>query len=188
MRDEYQDVLARVAVKIRVLRQQRGLSQQRLSERSGLSRRMIVAIENEEANVSLSNLDRLAAALDVSLSELVRPPDAPDTRRIDAVAWRGVGPESYGAMLGTAPARSEAELWLWSLEEGERYPSEANSQNWHEMLLVLSGTLIIEGPGDEKIRNWPSVISRRSSGPSMISVPESTSSISCQFCEFASDG
>ena len=150
MRDDYQDVLARVAVKIRLLRQQRGLSQQRLSELSGLSRRMIVAIENEEANVSLSNLDRLAAALDVSLSELVRPPEAPDTRRIDAVAWRGVGPESYGAMLGTAPARTEAELWLWSLEEGERYPSEANSQNWHEMLLVLSGTLIIEGSDERR--------------------------------------
>jgi transcriptional regulator with XRE-family HTH domain len=138
------DVLAHVAGNIRRLRQARGLSQAGLSELSGMSRRMIVAIEGNEANVSLSSLDRLAAALGVSFSDIVRPPDAPDNRRIESIAWRGADPESLATLLGTAPATREAELWVWSLGEGERYPSEADSGNWHEMLLVLEGLLVIE--------------------------------------------
>jgi len=138
------DVLAHAAGNVRRLRQARGLSQAALSERSGISRRMIVAIEGNEANISLSSLDRLAAALEVSFAEMVRPPDAPDSRRIESVAWRGAHPDSVATLLGTAPASREAELWLWSLAEGERYPSEAGSENWHEMLLVVDGTLVIE--------------------------------------------
>lgn len=106
---------------------------------------MIGAMEGNDANVSLSTLDRLAAALDVSLTELVRPPDAADNRRINTVAWRGAAAESSGVLLGSAPATREAELWIWSLAEGERYPSEADSQNWHEMLAVIEGVLVIEG-------------------------------------------
>jgi transcriptional regulator with XRE-family HTH domain len=138
------DVLAHVAENVRALRQTRGFSQSDLAELSGISRRMIVAIESDEANVSLSSLDRLAAALEVSFSEIVRPPDAPDNRRIESIAWRGAHRESQAVLLGTAPATREAELWVWSLGESERYPSEANSGNWHEMLFVMEGTLVIE--------------------------------------------
>lgn len=137
-------VLAHVAGSVRARRQAKGLSQAGLAELSGISRRMVIAIETDEANVSLSTLDRLAAALGCSLSELVRPADAPDNRRIDSLAWRGADSESRGVLLGTAPATREAELWLWSLAEGERYPSEADSGNWHEMLLVIEGVLVIE--------------------------------------------
>lgn len=137
-------VLAHVAANVRTRRQDRGLSQAALAEQAGISRRMLISIETDRANVSLSTLDRLAATLGVSLSELVRAPDAPDNRRIDSLAWRGAAPESRGVLLGTSPATREAELWVWSLAEGERYPSEADSGNWHEMLLVVEGTLIVE--------------------------------------------
>jgi transcriptional regulator with XRE-family HTH domain len=138
------DALAHVAENVRRLRRERGLSQSALAELSGISRRMIVAIERDEANLSLSSLDRLAAALGVSLAEAIRPLHAPDSRRIEAVAWRGAHRESQGVLLGTAPATREAELWLWSLGPGERYPSEDDSGNWHEMLLVIEGILIVE--------------------------------------------
>ena len=138
------DILAHVAGNIRRLRQERGLSQAGLAELSGVSRRMIVAIERDEANVSLSSLDRLAAALGVGLADTVRPPGAPDNRRIESLAWRGAHSESQAILLGTAPASRETELWLWSLGEGERYPSEAESGNWHEMLLVVEGLLVVE--------------------------------------------
>ena len=137
------DVLTHVAANIRWLRQLRGLSQSKLADLSGLSRRMIVAIESDEANVSLSSLDRLAAALGVSLTETIRAPDAPDSRRIESVGWRGGHPASAGTLLGSAPATREAELWIWSLGEGEIYPSEADSGNWHEMLFVIEGRLVI---------------------------------------------
>ncbi len=137
-------ILSHLSDNVRRLRQAQGLSQQGLADRARLSRRMILAIENQGANVSLSNLDRLAAALGISLSDLIRPADRPDNRRIEAVAWRGSAMESQGVLLGTAPATREAELWLWSLGPGERYDSEAESGNWHEMLLVLEGRLAIE--------------------------------------------
>lgn len=137
-------VLSNVAENVRRLRQARDLSQAGLAAASGLSRRMIVAIERDEANVSLSSLDRLAAALGVSLTETIRAPDAPDNRRIETVAWRGSDADSRGVLLGAAPGNRETELWLWSLGEGERYPSEAGSEGWHEMLLVLEGTLVVE--------------------------------------------
>jgi transcriptional regulator with XRE-family HTH domain len=138
------DILTHVAGNVRRLRQAGKLSQAALADRAGISRRMIVGIESDGANVSLSTLDRLAAALGTSLAALIRAPDAPDNRRIEAVAWRGANPDSQGVLLGTAPATREAELWLWSLAEGERYESEAESGNWHEMLLVIEGLLVIE--------------------------------------------
>jgi transcriptional regulator with XRE-family HTH domain len=138
------DVLTHVAGNVRQQRQAQGLSQSALAERAGVSRRMIVGIETDGANVSLSTLDRLAAALGTSLAALIRAPDAPDNRRIDSLAWQGAGPDSRGVLLGSAPATREAELWLWSLAPGERYPSEAESGNWHEMLLVNEGLLVIE--------------------------------------------
>jgi transcriptional regulator with XRE-family HTH domain len=138
------DVLGHVGANVRRLRRALRLSQAGLGELSGISRRMIVAVETGEANVSLSTIDRLAAALGTSLTEMVRPPDAPDNRRIESLAWRGSGPDSEGVLLGSAPATREAELWIWSLGEGERYPSEADSGNWHEMLFVLEGLLVVE--------------------------------------------
>ena len=137
-------VLTQVASNVRRLRQTSNLSQAGLAELSGISRRMIVSIETGEANVSLSTLDRIAAALKVRFSELVRPPGATDSRRIETIAWRGAKAESQAVLLGAAPASCEAELWLWSLGEGETYPSEADSRNWHEMLLVIEGKLVIE--------------------------------------------
>jgi transcriptional regulator with XRE-family HTH domain len=141
---ERPDVLTSVGANVRRLRQALRLSQSGLAELSGVSRRMIVAIESGEANVSLSTIDRLAAALGATFSEMIRPPEAADSRRIESVAWRGSGEESRGVLLGAAPATREAELWIWSLAEGERYPSEADSGNWHEMLFVLEGLLVIE--------------------------------------------
>ena len=146
-------MLGHVADNVRRVRLARRISQQALADASGLSRRMVIAIENEGANVSLSNLDRIAAALGTSLSELIRPPDRPDNRRIETVGWRGAGPDSKGMILGTAPATREVELWQWSLGPSERYPSEADSGSWHEMLFVLEGLLVIDAAdGRHEIR------------------------------------
>lgn len=145
------DVLAHVGSNLRRLRQERDLSQSALAEKSGLSRRMIVGLESGEANISLSSLDRLAAALHVSFSEMVRSPDASDNRRIGTLAWAGAHPESRATLLGTAPAGREAELWIWSLGEGERYPAEADAGHWHEMLFVIEGTLVVDTAEDRHV-------------------------------------
>ncbi|MGR7024876.1 helix-turn-helix domain-containing protein [Geodermatophilus sp. URMC 62] len=152
------DVLVHVGENLRRLRQAAGLSQSTLAEASGLSRRTIINLEAGEANVSLSGLDRLADALGATFVDLVRPPAA-SSRDIGAVAWRGSAPESEAVLLGSVPARSEAQLWSWVLGAGERYDAEPDPAGWHEMVVATAGRLRIErdegpvelAPGDHAV-------------------------------------
>lgn len=137
------DVLTHLSANLKRLRQAQGASQGALAERAGLSRRMISSIEGGAANVSLSTVDKLAAALGAKFTDLVRPPDSPSALHIESTGWRGRAPESEAVLLGAAPGSRETELWLWSLAPGERYASEAGSESWHEMLYVIEGTLTV---------------------------------------------
>ena len=55
-----------------VLRRDRGLSQEKLAAKAGLHRAYVGRVERGEQNISLDNILRLAVALDVDPSELVR--------------------------------------------------------------------------------------------------------------------
>ncbi|ETD37820.1 helix-turn-helix domain-containing protein [Pseudomonas chlororaphis] len=124
-------VLQHVSHNVRRLRHAAELSQSALAERSGVSRRMLVAIEAGEKNVSLSTLDRVAEALDVAFSDLIQAPDARDPSRINELAWAG------------ANACREVELWEWRLEPGEQYLSEPDAEGWSEQLYVCEGCLTL---------------------------------------------
>jgi transcriptional regulator with XRE-family HTH domain len=142
------DVLAHVGENLRRLRRRAGLSQAALAENSGISRRMIVSLEGGETNISLSSLDRIAEALGTNFVELVSDPAA-HSRRIDALAWRGERPESEATLLGSVPARAEAQLWSWVLGPGDTYQAEPDPVGWHEMIAVTEGRIRIdlqEGP------------------------------------------
>ncbi|MDP9524130.1 helix-turn-helix domain-containing protein [Pseudomonas putida] len=140
-------VLQHVSLNVRRLRNAGGLSQTALAERSGVSRRMLVAIEAGEKNVSLTTLDLIADALGVAFSTLIQAPDQRDPGRIEELAWAGVYPQSRAVLLGSSAARREVELWEWTLAPGECYSSEADAEGWSEQIYVAEGqlTLIIEG-------------------------------------------
>lgn len=148
-RSAREDILANLGANVREIRRAQGLSQVQLALAAGMSRRMLAAIEGGATNVSLSVVDRIAAALAVRFTRLVRPPEAADSRRISALAWRGATRDSRAELLGAAPGSRETELWIWSLAEGETYRSEDNSGDWHEMLLVLEGELLVRLEGGE---------------------------------------
>ena len=61
-----------VAKAIRSLRQRCGLSQRQLAMRMGVPRTYVSKIENEKATPTLSSLERLAKALEVSVPDLLR--------------------------------------------------------------------------------------------------------------------
>src|SRR3974377_219895 len=61
-----------VAAAIRNLRQRAGLSQRQLALRMGVPRTYVSKIENEKATPTLSSLARLAAALEVSVPDLLK--------------------------------------------------------------------------------------------------------------------
>lgn len=57
--------------KLRALRKQTGMSQEELGFRTGLDRTYISGIERGERNPTLKNVNKIAKALKVSLSDLV---------------------------------------------------------------------------------------------------------------------
>jgi transcriptional regulator with XRE-family HTH domain len=67
---EHSDV--QVAAAIRMLRQKSGLSQRQLALRMQVPRTYVSKIENEKAMPTLSSLQRLATALEVSMADLVK--------------------------------------------------------------------------------------------------------------------
>ena len=136
-------VLQHVSANIRRLRHAAGFSQTTLAQMSGVSRRMLVAIEGGENNVSLSTLDRLAEALGVAFSLLIQAPDQRNPARIDELVWTGAHPGSTAVLLASASARSEVELWEWRLEPAECYRSAADPLGWSEQLFVFEGTLTV---------------------------------------------
>ncbi|MBF8781057.1 helix-turn-helix transcriptional regulator [Pseudomonas fulva] len=143
-------VLQHVGLNVRQLRHAADLSQSALAARSGVSRRMLVAIEAGESNVSLTTLDLIAEALGVAFSRLVQAPERSDLARIDELAWVGKHPQSRAVLLASSMARREVELWEWRLAPGEHYASEADAEGWSEQIYVCEGCLTLTVAGQER--------------------------------------
>ncbi len=71
------DILERIGLNITIIREQRGLTQEKLAELAGLHRAYIGQIERGEKNIGLKNLEKIAKALNISVRALF------DTRDID---------------------------------------------------------------------------------------------------------
>lgn len=141
-------LLRHVAANLRSARQGRGWTQQALAERADVSRRMVVGIEAGESNVSLATLDRLADALGVPFSDLVRAPDAEVPP--PEVVWRGGDPGSRARFLAGLPGGGTVELWEWSLAPGERYDAEPDRAGTRVLLYVAAGTLALRAEGADR--------------------------------------
>ena len=61
-----------MAVNLRRLRHAKGMTQEELAERAGLSARYVGGIERADVSASVTVLGRIAAALEVEATELVR--------------------------------------------------------------------------------------------------------------------
>jgi transcriptional regulator with XRE-family HTH domain len=68
------DASAHLAANVRRLRDARGLSQQQMAKLSGMPRPTWASLESGAANPTLAVLKRAAAALQVSIEELIGPP------------------------------------------------------------------------------------------------------------------
>ena len=78
--DPSPDVLVALGHAVRALRLERGFSQERLAEESGLHPRYISDVERGRRNVGMVNVDRLARALSVDLPTLMAGVEAQRSR------------------------------------------------------------------------------------------------------------
>lgn len=67
------DILTILGENVRTERVRQGLSQEELADKSGFHRTYIGMIERAERNITLRNLERLARALDVSITDVITP-------------------------------------------------------------------------------------------------------------------
>jgi SOS-response transcriptional repressor LexA len=64
-----------IGKRIREMRKARGWTQDELEERSGISRNFISLVENNRKGISVANIERIAEALGISISQLLRDDD-----------------------------------------------------------------------------------------------------------------
>jgi transcriptional regulator with XRE-family HTH domain len=148
------DAVARaIASNLRRLRAARNWSLDTLAARSGVSRGMLIQIEQARTNPSVGTLVRVADSLGVSVAQLLDVSDASRVRIVraaDAVPlWRsgGTGGTGVGTLLVGTEAPPVVELWDWRLAPGDRHDAEAHAAGTTELLYVLDGELSLTVAG-----------------------------------------
>jgi transcriptional regulator with XRE-family HTH domain len=136
-----------IGVRVRQERQSRRWTLDQLAEAAGVSRRMVVNVEQGAANPSVGTLLRISDALGVGLPALVEPPGPKPvkvTRAGDgAVLWSGQSGRR-GVLVAGTEQPDVVELWDWTLGPGDLHVSEAHTPGTKELLQVHQGTVTIE--------------------------------------------
>ncbi len=142
-----------IGARVKQVRQARRWTLDQLAEAAGVSRRMVVNVEQGAANPSVGTLLRLSNALGVGLPALVEPPASPDVKVVrsggGAALWTGKAGGRGVLVAGTTPP-DVLELWDWTLHPGEEHSSEAHTAGTKELLQVHDGSVTL-GVGDKTV-------------------------------------
>jgi transcriptional regulator with XRE-family HTH domain len=144
------DAVARaIATNVRAARTARRWSLDRLAALSGLSKGVLVAIEQGRGNPSVGTLWRIAEAFGTGLGQLVEVEREPPLRVVEpekgAVLWRGAAGGAGTLLLGGE--RPVVELWDWTMRPGEEHHSDPHAPGVRELLLVVAGELELRVAG-----------------------------------------
>jgi len=151
-----------IARNLRALRTGHGWSLDALSHRSGVSKGMLVQIEQGGSNPSIGTLTRICEALDVTIAQLVDLGELPAVRLVRAreavTLWRDEAGSQANLLLGME-RREHIELWTWRLGAGGAFRAEGHAPGTREMLHVVAGTLRLEvGDAAHELRQGDSVL------------------------------
>lgn len=144
------DINARIARRVRQLRDGAGYSLEALAERSGVSRSNISLIERGQSSPTAAVLDKLAAALGVTLASLFeddadRPPAAepsPLARVAEQPVWTDPG-SGYVRRNVSPPARSPIQLVDVVFPAGQRvaYDATRRDNEVHQQVWMIDGSM-----------------------------------------------
>jgi transcriptional regulator with XRE-family HTH domain len=117
-----------------------------LAAAAGVSRRLVVNVEQGAANPSVGTLLRLSDALGIGLPALVAPAEDAELKVVrrdeGAVLWRGRS-ASRGVLVAGTARPDVLELWDWTLDPEDRHDSEAHASGTKEALQVHQGTVTV---------------------------------------------
>ena len=145
------DITTAVARTLQALRADRGWSLDQLAARSGVSKGVLVALEQGRSNPNLATLARIGDAFGVPVTLLVdmsgEPAvriSSPDTSR---VLWRGPAGGTGTVIAATDPPWA-VELWRWEVMPGEAFGGDAHAPATREMAAVETGSLTLTVAGE----------------------------------------
>jgi len=142
--DHVQQVSQAVAKRLREVRKQQKLSLDELARRSGVSKGMVVEIENCNANPSIAILCKISAALGLSVADVVNVASTPTARLIEAqqipTLWNGSEGGTARLLAGTS-GPNMIELWQWQIRPGELFESSGHPPGTLELFHVDKGIL-----------------------------------------------
>ncbi len=140
------DVTAAVAMALQALRTERGWSLDHLAGRAGVSKGVLVAIEQGKSNPNLATLARISDAFGVPVTRLLETSGKPAVAITGPheyrTLWRGEH-GGTGVIIGATDAPWAAELWSFRLEPGDTVGGDAHAAATREMIWVQSGTVTL---------------------------------------------
>jgi transcriptional regulator with XRE-family HTH domain len=140
------DINDLIAHRLRELRDAQGLSLALLAERSSVSKSQISLIERGESSATATVLDKLSAALGVTVASLFEqaPGDAPSpvSRRADQPVWTDPG-SGYVRRNLSPGVYSPIQMVEVSFPAGQRvaYETSARDVDVHQQVWIIDGTM-----------------------------------------------
>ncbi|MER6784638.1 XRE family transcriptional regulator [Streptomyces sp. NPDC000658] len=133
-------------------RTERGFTLDALAARAGVSRGMLIQIEQARTNPSLGTVVKIGDALGVSITTLLDYERGPKVRIVpadQAVRLWHTDAGSYSRLLAGAEAPGPLEMWDWLLMPGESSGSDPHPLGTVEIAHVTAGELTLTVDGAE---------------------------------------
>ncbi|WP_367324736.1 helix-turn-helix domain-containing protein [Streptomyces sp. HUAS ZL42] len=130
----------------------RGFTLDVLAARAGVSRGMLIQIEQARTNPSLGTVVKIGDALGISITTLLDYEQGPKVRVVaaeQAVRLWHTDAGSYNLLLAGTEAPGPLELWEWRLMPGENSASDPHPAGTVEIVHVTAGELTLTVDGVE---------------------------------------
>lgn len=141
-----------LARNVRRWRTERGFTLDALAARAGVSRGMLIQIEQARTNPSIGTVVKIGDALGVSVPTLLDYERGPQVRVVpadQAVRLWHTEAGSWNRLLVGTEAPGPLEMWDWRLMPGESSDSDPHPAGTFELLHVTAGELTLTVDGEE---------------------------------------
>ncbi|NGO68365.1 cupin domain-containing protein [Streptomyces boncukensis] len=133
-------------------RTERGFTLDALAARAGVSRGMLIQIEQARTNPSVGTVVKIGDALGISITTLLDFDRAPQVQIVppeQAVRLWSTEAGSHSTLLAGAEAPGPLELWSWRLMPGEGSESDPHPAGTTELIHVARGELTMSVDGTD---------------------------------------